>query len=199
MESVLVLPLNYMYSWCEVITRAILRLWKTVVIFSELPCFMQHPPFWKSWLWAKAVLSNVIPMAETVRRISVMLSNCQCLRVKLNNGQQSSIKKFTGADLYLPVSRVCRVCEAPPTGSCLLLTLLNGCSSLTVTYCTMFSVSVVIITATTFSTCVVAGHILQFWGDFLAGVERGKAEQVRWSFSCAKLTCPKNLDWKFSK
>ena len=50
----------------------------------------------------------------------------------------------------------------------------------------MFSVSVVIITATIFSTCVVAGHILQCLSmevkrDFLilTGVEREKAEQVR--------------------
>ena len=40
----------------------------------------------------------------------------------------------------------------------------------------MFSVSVVITTATTFSTYAVDGHILM---DFLTGVERGKAEQVR--------------------
>jgi len=44
--------------------------------------------------------SFVIPMAETVRRISVMLSNCQCLHGKEMTHQQSFTKQFTGADVY---------------------------------------------------------------------------------------------------
>jgi len=39
-------------------------------------------------------------MAETVRRISVMLRNCQCLHWKEMTHQQSFIEQFTDVDVY---------------------------------------------------------------------------------------------------
>ena len=64
MGSVQLLPLNWIYSWCKVITRAILRLSKWYSLWTSMfcagrgssppapnPCAGSHEPlFWKSWL-----------------------------------------------------------------------------------------------------------------------------------------------------
>jgi len=58
MGSAWLLPVNWMYLWCKVITRVVLRLKKKTVYSLAFPsCTTPHtgshePPSWKSWLWA---------------------------------------------------------------------------------------------------------------------------------------------------
>ena len=81
----------------QVITRAILE--GESPLSHPLPCWVPQTPLLEILAMGQRCIKHCDSYGlDSEGDISDASKNCQCLTVKLSDGQQSSIKKFTGAD-----------------------------------------------------------------------------------------------------